>query len=304
MPPGIQIFPAEQIDKQRWDNCIERSANGLIYSRYDYLETICDNWHAVVTGDYETVMALPWRKRFGTRYLYEPPFIQQLGFIGTATGDALALRDAVYSFAKYGDLLLNYSNHQLAQQLKAPKRTNFIIDLSMGYDAVYPGYAKDLKYNLRRIQSDNYSYSGAERISEAVALFRSVYGRRFPHVSAAEYEKFTVLCHTLYKKGMCFTRNIADDKGVLLCIAVFLKDEKRIYNIMNTTTTAGRTTKANELLLDLVIKEFSGQPLLFDFEGSDLPGVKSFYEKFGAVDQPYYHYHFNRLPFPLKLFKR
>jgi hypothetical protein len=53
-----------------------------------------------------------------------------------------------------------------------------------------------------------------------------------------------------------------------------------------------------------ILKEFSGRNLLFDFEGSDLPGVKEFYECFGPIDQPYFHYHFNDLPFPLNLVKK
>ncbi len=61
---------------------------------------------------------------------------------------------------------------------------------------------------------------------------------------------------------------------------------------------------ANHTLLNEVLKEFSERDLLFDFEGSDLPGVKEFYEYFGPVNQPYFHYHFNYLPFPLNLIKR
>jgi hypothetical protein len=102
---------------------------------------------------------------------------------------------------------------------------------------------------------------------------------------------------------MAFVRKVINADGVMLSIAIFLKDEKRIYNIMNTTTDAGRDAAANHFLLDNVIREFADQNLLLDFEGSDLPGVKSFYENFGARNQPFNHYHFNRLPFPLKLFR-
>jgi hypothetical protein len=73
---------------------------------------------------------------------------------------------------------------------------------------------------------------------------------------------------------------------------------------MNTTTTPGRKLKANHFLINNIIKEFSQTNLLFDFEGSDLAGVKEFYQNFGPVNQPYFHYHFNFLPFPLNLAKK
>jgi hypothetical protein len=57
-------------------------------------------------------------------------------------------------------------------------------------------------------------------------------------------------------------------------------------------------------LYDKILEEFTETPLLFDFEGSDLPGIKSFYEKFGATNQPYFHWHFNQLPFFLKRIKK
>jgi len=73
---------------------------------------------------------------------------------------------------------------------------------------------------------------------------------------------------------------------------------------MNSTTAAGRKTEANHFLFDNIFKEFAGSQLIFDFEGSDIAGVKSFYEKFGVINQLYYKLHFNHLPFPLNKLKR
>jgi hypothetical protein len=302
MPASIEILPAHQIDHLKWDGCIHHSENGLIYSQSFYLNTICDNWNGVVINNYEAVMALPVRKKIGIQYTYEPPFIQQLGLIGGYPRQSLP--DTIFSCFRYGDLLLNFGNTELARSVRSTERTNLIIDLSKGYDHISPEYAKDLKYNLRRVHSENYTYSGTEEINNAISVFRSVYGKRFPHVKTGDYANFAGLCSTLYQNGLCFTRKITNGNGVLLCIALFLKDSKRIYNMLNTTTAAGRKTKANELLLDSVIREYAGQQFLFDLEGSDLPGVKSFYEKFGAVNQPYFHFHFNNLPRPLRWLKR
>jgi hypothetical protein len=73
---------------------------------------------------------------------------------------------------------------------------------------------------------------------------------------------------------------------------------------MNSTTEAGRKMEANHFLLNSILQQFAGSNLIFDFEGSDIPGVKIFYEKFGAVNQRYYKMHFNQFPFPLNLLKR
>jgi hypothetical protein len=79
----IQHLTRNEIDSIKWNNCVERSANGLIYAFSYYLDALCDNWDAFVIDDYNAIMPLPWRKKAGIKYIYAPPFIQQLGIIGT-----------------------------------------------------------------------------------------------------------------------------------------------------------------------------------------------------------------------------
>ena len=73
---------------------------------------------------------------------------------------------------------------------------------------------------------------------------------------------------------------------------------------MPTTTPLGRKQYAMHFLLDNLFKEYAGTTRLFDFEGSDLAGVKKFYEQFGSINQPYLHWHFNHLPWWLRLIKK
>ncbi len=302
MKPEIKILAAHKIDGSKWDACISNAENGLIYSRYDYLSNMCDQWHGMVIDDYAAVMALPWRKKFGIRYIYQPSFIQQLGIVGSDI-KIEELFSSMYSFASYGDLLFNYTNQEVIHQLNIENRVNLVIDLSAGYYINSSHYKKDLLANLRKAEKEALSISIDNEIALAISIYKDHYQQRMKNLSDNDYTRFQSLCVLLEKDGMCFTRKVQNEKGVLLAIGLFLKDEKRIYNLMNTTTDDGRSKEANHFLLDEVIKEFSGAELLFDFEGSDLPGVKSFYEKFGAINQPYFYYHYNKLPKLLRLIK-
>ena len=161
-----------------------------------------------------------------------------------------------------------------------------------------------MKKNLKAAKKNNPLLSTDFSLETAIELFQANYESRMPHVSKAAYKNFTLLCNELHKRQMLFTRTAINNKKEILSIALLLKDNKRIYNLMNTTTMDGRNLKANHFLIDEIIREFSGTNLLFDFEGSDLPGVKEFYQNFGPINQPYFHYHFNSLPFPLNLFKK
>ena len=87
---GVQYLSYQQIDKQKWDACIDDTQNGLVYAYTFYLDGMAKHWDALVLDDYEAVMPLPWNKKFGIGYLYTPPFIQQLGiFSKTKVSDAI-----------------------------------------------------------------------------------------------------------------------------------------------------------------------------------------------------------------------
>ena len=48
---NIQYLSHEQIDKAKWDQCIDNASNGLIYAYSFYLDTMADNWDALVLND-------------------------------------------------------------------------------------------------------------------------------------------------------------------------------------------------------------------------------------------------------------
>ncbi len=41
-------------------------------------------WDALVLDDYQAVMPLTWRSKFGIRYLYQPAFTQQTGIFSAS----------------------------------------------------------------------------------------------------------------------------------------------------------------------------------------------------------------------------
>jgi hypothetical protein len=305
MSSQIIILPSDKIDTTKWDNCVRSSSNSLIYAHSFYLDAMADNWDGIIVDDYKAVMPLPWRKKFGIKYLYHPAFIQQLGLFGEINKkDIPSLFATISSFVKYGDVQWNYSNQFVHQHLKTKPLTNFIIDLSKDYEGIKNNYSKDIHYLIKKAEKENYIYTSGNKIEFCIELYKTYYAERMPQTTNKDYSNFTQLCLQLKKNNNCLVRKITTADNVLLAASLLLKDEHRLYNIINVVTEAGRKTEANRFLFDNIFKEFANQNLLFDFEGSNLPGVKKFYEKFGALDQPYYHWQFNNLPSLIKLIKK
>jgi len=84
----------KNIDIIKYDRCIQDSFNSRIYAFSWYLNCVTDDWGALVLNDYEAVMPLPKRKKFGMYYIYQAPWIQQLGVFS----EGVLKEDLIYDF--------------------------------------------------------------------------------------------------------------------------------------------------------------------------------------------------------------
>jgi hypothetical protein len=301
---SIRLVSRTDIDVNKWDQCINLAPNGLIYAYSIYLDTLADNWEALVAGDYESVMPIPFRRKWGIKYAYHPVFVQQLGIFGKLSS-SIEQQFVQYlsSYIKFGDFFFNYKNEWISKNLPVTPLTNFTLNLSRGYDEINSSYSKDLRSNLKRATKMDLTYVKEDDLNISINLFKAQYQYRIPNLKESDYKSFAELSSHLHSKSQAFSRKVMDKDGKILAIGLFLKDHGRIYNLMNTTNREGRNYESNHYLLDNLIKEFSTLALILDFEGSDLPGVKSFYESFAPTNCPYFHYRHNTLPWPLTIFR-
>lgn len=297
MSESLLILPAQEIDPLKWDDCITQSSNSLIYAKYEYLTTLCDQWSGLIIGNYKAVIPLPWRKKMGLRYLYAPPFIQQLGMFGDQQLVPFTkIIECISRFIKFGDLFWNYQNTPLCLGINTLQKNNLIIYLNKTYPEIQSGYSKDLIHNLQKATKFSLSYSSKLILSEAICLYQSAYQQRLSNISKQDFINFQKLCSMLVEKNQCFTRSIIDAlTNEMSSVALLLKDANRIYLILNATTEKGRSMAANHFLIDQILQEFNEEDLIFDFEGSEMEGIRSFYENFNPECQPYFYWRHNQL---------
>ena len=298
----INYIKREDIDIKKWDQCIDESPNGLIYAYSYYLDKMSARWDALVLNDYDTVMPLTWNKKWGIKYLYQPPFMQQLGIFGKQFISE-GLMESFITLAKskfnFAEIFLNNANHASGIE----QRNNYVLDLNTNYEQIHTCYKTDLLNNLKHSKTFNLVYKTSFEYKEAIAIYMELYGKRTKHVTNNDYQNFFDLCSILHVLKMLLVRSVHSQTDELLAIAIFFRDKKRLYNIMSATFPKGRDTEANHFLFDELIREFAGRNILLDFEGSDIPGIAKFYQKFGASHEPYFFLKYNHLHWPLKYLK-
>lgn len=300
-PYHIHYLTRKDIDTEKWDACLDHMP--LIYARTWYLDHMAaGQWDALILGDYEAIMPLPWRKKWGVRYLYQPVFTQQLGIFSKKPITSQLIEAWLEALGRYYKFAAIFLNHQNAHPSLKPY-VNLVLDLNSSYDALTTNYKTDLLSNLKKADRSSLQYLNTIDLPQTLALFQKFYSPRLPHIKEDDYTRFQALCNTLLEKGQLLMRGIRDSRQQLLATALLPRDKHRLYLLQSTVTPAGRKVGANHFLLDRIIHDFAETPLVLDFEGSEEPGIAHFYRNFGSRYQPYYYLWHNKLPWPLRLFK-
>ena len=148
----IRFLSHRQIDKAKWDACMQQAGNGQIYGCSWYLDVVCPAWDALVADDYAAVMPLTRGRKFLMDYVYPPFFCQQLGvFTAGDAGKAPAIfLPALPSAIRFVEMNLNAANHEIPDNYRAKSNLNYVLDVSKSYEEIRKGYSENHERNIRK----------------------------------------------------------------------------------------------------------------------------------------------------------
>lgn len=302
---SIRYIAYQQIDKLKWDACIDTADNGLVYAYSFYLDTMAKHWDALVLNDYEAVMPLTWNKKYGVAYLYQPFFAASLGVFGRKLSAALVngFLNAVPAKFKYWDIYLNHANRFELKNFTLYERVNFVLPLNDTYEKLYNNFRDNIKRNIKKAGQLNCVVKKDIDVTEVIALAQEQ-SKNFSPVTNEDFDHFKILYHQLHQQQKAVTYGIYTPNGGLVASCAFFFSHGRAYYILVGNHPNGKTIGASHALINAFIKDNAGQNLLLDFEGSDISNLAFFYSSFGAREEKYCGLKINRLPFWARWFKQ
>lgn len=301
----IKYLEHNEIDKAKWNLCINQAINRLPYTFSWYLDVVSPNWHALVSDDYKFVFPLTWRNKMGFNYLYQPLFTQQLGIFSSLPVNFAVSNDflnAIPSKFKLIEINLNSFNPAAGNKFIASKRLNFEMDLSLSYEEIRKFYSDNQKRNINKAKKNELKINQPD-ISEVISLFKNDRGLKVERMKNESFELLRRLYSALKQKGISYIRGVSDGSQTI-CGGIFIQTEYRIIFLFSGNTVIGKSSGAMSFLIDSVIQENSNKKIILDFEGSNDLGLARYYSSFGSIEHVYLHLKKNTLPFPVRLFKR
>jgi hypothetical protein len=282
---------------------MDSASNGLIYGYSFYLDTMCTNWDGLILNNYEAVMPLPWRKKWGITYLYQPFLVAQLGVFGQSLSPDL-LETFLHHIPKkfrYWDFMLNYKNVFQLSSFPLYLRTNYVLDLNKPYESLYTTYRDNIKRNIKKAVQHHFEIKKDFDVALVIQLAEQQLTERKD--TTHDFDRFRKLYAYLNGKHSALTYGVFSQQGQLLASAVFFFFHNRAYYILVGNHPNGRTLGASHVLIDAFIKDHAGEKLILDFEGSDIHSLAFFYSSFGAYTENYAAIQLNKLPWYLKWVK-
>ncbi|PIE49706.1 MAG: hypothetical protein CSA39_01090 [Flavobacteriales bacterium] len=276
------------LDVNRYDQCIAAAVNSHIYAYSWYLDIVANHWGVLVYGDYEAVMPLPWKRRYGIKYIVVPFWVQQLGVFSAVEHlcrDVSLFTDAVPGcFMKITYQFNDYNEVNLKSTIRRP---NYILALHEDYQTIFSRFSKMRQRIIRSVRQKSGDYTIKQ--DEDIEAILQEYRRYIQFKSNYDDEGLKIfedLYQTARQQGQAFNLQVWEGEAFLSGV-VFFKDNHRIYSLFLAQTERGKQANTTSLIYSYLIEHYQKTPYILDFEGSSLPGVAKFIKSFGASDSPY-----------------
>ena len=313
----IRYLTHNQIDKQRWDECIAQSPDGNIYSWSWYLDVVHPGWEALAEDDYEAVMPLTGNKKFGVNYLFQPFFTQRFGVFGKKEVSEEKFEQFLeaipekFKFAEFriGGTLKGFNAINGLKGFKAAAaHRNIELELNQDYSVLFANYNSNTKRNLTKAQKQGLQTIENVDPSIIIDLFRKNRGKEIKHWGDKEYARLLNLIDMAKKHDACQVLAAQNTDNQIVAGAIFMISHNKIVFLFSGSDESNKENHGLTFLLDDVIKRFCDSDTILDFEGSDNDGLARFYKGFGGEEKYYHEIKFNRLNkisnFALNIFKR
>lgn len=299
----IEFVKRDNIDITKWDNCIARSVNGIVYAYSWYLDNVAENWDALIGDDYQAVFPLTYNTKYGIKYIYQPFFTQQLGLfsLGSISHSLVSeFFDAIPQDFRFISLSLNtFIKVDYPTSKVTPKQT-YHLDLIEPYSVISNRYSSNTKRNISKAVAYSVSVVKGLSASQLLDLKR---GNMPVPLREKHFETLNRLISQSVAHGVGEIYGAYTDKNELCAGVLFLKSNGKAIYLLASSNNEGRDNRAMFALVDHYINANSETHLVLDFEGSNVESVARFYAGFGATPCEYNHVLINRLPWFLKLFK-
>lgn len=294
----IRFLKAKDIDKVKWNTCINASPQQFIFVQSYYLDAACPDWNALVLNDYESVFPLAHSSKLGIKYLYQPFFTRHFGVFAKNNFNKNMEQEFFSAIPKefqYRDFCLHAYHTSVPSNVQSRQRVYQQLDLNQSYIQLKKKYSQNLIRNIKRAETNQLSIDKNFKTASLIKNFKQEQGEKLSFTEK-EYSSLKKIMNACDVNAVTYCWSVSDGNKETLAGAYFMESNNRIVYLKGFSTEDGKKKGAMHFLFDSFIQSQINQDKRLDFGGSSVASVARFYKNFGADDCLYLHIHSNRLP--------
>jgi len=298
----IKHLKNNDINLIRWDNCINNAINGSVFAYSWYLNILCEDWEALVLGNYEYVMPLFHKQKFN----YDIYFTSTLGIrLGVFSNKILSeeivgkFMDTVPKNDSLIDISFNIYNQVNITNTK--QKNTYQLDLIQSHQKITKKYSDSFKENLAIARENKISVVRGLLPNELINFSLNTKVSTRPKLRRQDIPKLRMIIASCLRYNLGETYCAYGQHNNLQALAFFIKSKKNLHLLYAAASKDALETKAFHLIIDKYIELHSEKDLTLNLENSIAKSYQDFVEGVGASQLMYQRYYSNNLPLYLKL---
>ena len=301
----IYCIKRKDLDVEKYDACIATSLQSNLFGFSWYLDICCTNWMVLVLNDYEAVMPIPYRKKYGIKYVYPPLWILELGLYSKREKVQVdSFLEVLKAYFKFAELRLNSENNAIKPQNKTQIGSKQFLSLKQGYESIFKKYNRNRKRELIKAKNANLIENWTDSPDKLVSLFKQNIAIRLAKINDKDFENLRGVIQFCLANKTGELLTVYSEKNELVSAAFFIKYKNKVTQLVCASDLHNRDNGANTFSNDRAIFRYQNQFDVYNFGGSSMESIANYYKSFGAETVTYRLLKYNNL-FPLlKLFKR
>jgi hypothetical protein len=297
----------EECDYPRWDEFVDLSPQGGIYSKSFYLKSVGYPFKISVVEENGEVIGGIILAKNEAGVLSNPLFVKHLGVLyavdveKSGKGQDLRYKIDREIISNIGGRIWSYSFHPNFKNwlnfywsgYKQTTRYTYQIDFSKMPD-FRANYGEKVKSPLRAARKAELVIDDVDAAAFAEVNEKTYKGKggRQPYSK----KRLVNLLNRLSEQKCLCMKSVKDREGNIHSVAAIVYDRRSANLILNGTDPAYRQFGGNSMLIDCMIEFASKKCEIFDFEGSMHEQIEKFYRGFGGELTPYYLIYKANLP--------
>lgn len=281
---NLKIIERKDLDVQKWDSLVDRTADVAMFSYSFYLDSVAENWCVLVDDHYTVGVALPYTIRAKQRILYTPIFVSYLEVIGSIDS-SVHLKEIILEKFKTVEIEFKHAI------LGTPAHEVFVTQI-LNRDLKRKGQVNRMLNKAKRAELEIIQTEEWKAVFE---ILSSELKGKFSGMTDTSLARLENAYSSAHQRNLLKTFEIRKDNvsvGGVICIE---NSEQLLYS-KGACEAQSRDEGGMYAAIDAAISYANEHNLKFDFGGSRVEGVRRFNLAFGGEDHEYCSYRIDKSP--------